>query len=79
MGNTQDAINRVCDYRGLPKIKKGSRCLVDGKDGVIFGGNHSANFNVKFADTGRVFNCHPEYKMTIFSPKGDILYQSKEA
>ena len=66
MSNTQKYIDRVCEYRGVPKIKKGTPCSVDGKKGVIWGGNGSANFNVKFED-GRIMNCHPYYKMKIFN------------
>ena len=79
MANTQDAIDRVCEYRGLPKIKKGAICTVEGKHGVVFGGNHSANFNVKFDETGKVLNCHPEYKMKIFSSNGDVIHQTDDA
>ena len=65
MPNTQKYIDRVCEYRGLPRVKKGTPCIVDGCKGVIVGGNHAANFNVKFEDTGQILNCHPEWKFTI--------------
>ena len=66
MANTQQAINSVCEHRGLPPIKKGTKCEVDGRIGHICGGNTAANFNVKFVDTGEVANCHPEWKMKIY-------------
>ena len=78
MANTQDAINRVCDFRELPRVKKGQKCDVDGRTGVIFGGNHSANFNVKFDDTKQILNCHPYYKMKIFKNDGELLYKSDD-
>ncbi len=75
--NTQKNINRVCDYRGLPAIKKMDRCEVDGKLGVIVGGNSSANFQVKFCN-GMVFNCHPYYRMRIYNADDSVLYQSDD-
>lgn len=65
MPNTQKYIDRVCEYRCLPKIKKGTRCSVDGRTGVIVGGNSSANFNVKFDDTNKINNCHPGWKFKL--------------
>lgn len=78
VANTQTAINDVCEYRGLPKIKKGTRCTVDEEEGVVFGGNGSANLNVKFNSDGRVRNCHPYWKMKIFNVDGSVLYQHKD-
>lgn len=79
MPNTQTAINHVCLYRGLPRILKGTPCEVDGENGVIWGGNHSANFNVKFDSDGRIKNCHPNWKMKIFDGDGGTLYESDDA
>lgn len=76
MPNTQSAINLVCRYRGLPSIKKGTPCEVDGNKGVIWGGNHAANFNVKFDADGRVNNCHPDWRMKITSASGDVIHDS---
>lgn len=50
-------------------------CEVDGENGVIFGGNHAANLNVKFND-GRIRNCHPGWRMKVFDRNGDIFYKS---
>ena len=75
--NSQQMIDRVCDYRGLSKIKKNSKCVVDGRSGKVVGGNNSANLNVKFDDTGQVLNCHPGWRMKIFGEDGDILHQSE--
>ena len=79
MANTQAAINDICTQRGLPRIPKGAPCEVDGKRGVIWGGNHSANFNVKFDDGGRIGNCHPGWRMKIMTGDGEILHQSNDA
>jgi len=65
MGNTQKSIDRVCEYRGLGKIKKGTHVTVDGRKGAIVGGNSSANFNVRWDDTGKINNCHPGWRMVI--------------
>lgn len=76
--NSQEAINRVCDYRGLPKIKRGTPCEVDGKKGRVWGGNSSANLNIKFDESGNIFNCHPYWKMKILNRDGSILYEHKD-
>ena len=78
MRNTQKYIDRVCEYRGLPKVLKGMPCEVNGKTGKILGGNSSANFNVNFDDNNQVMNCHPYWKMKIFNLDGSIYYQHKE-
>ncbi len=64
---SQDRIDSVCEQRGIPKIEVNQPCLVDGKEGVIVNGNSSANFNVKFAESGATYNCHPYFKMKILS------------
>lgn len=76
MTNTQAAIDRVCEYRGLPKIKKGMRCFVDGREGMVWGGNSSANLNVKFMRDGSVLNCHPCWRMEILDYEGGLIYRS---
>jgi len=75
--NTQKQINRIIDYRGLPAIKKGMRCEVDGKLGKVVGGNSSANLNVLFDGDKTVMNCHPYWKMKIFTEDGSIAYASQ--
>lgn len=78
MPNTQEHIDRVCKYRGLPEIKMGTPCEVDGKKGVIVGGNTSANLNVLFESNDTARNCHPGYKMRIFNPWGGVMYESDD-
>lgn len=63
----QERINDVCEKRGVPLIKVGQPCLVEGKKGLIINGNSSLNFDVRFAETGEVCNCHPYYDMKILS------------
>ena len=75
--NTQKMINRICEYRNIPPIKKGQKCSVDGRNGNIVGGNTSANFNVKFDDSDIILNCHPYWKMKIFNPDGSLLYENQ--
>ena len=79
MPNTQEYVDRVCDYRGVPKIKKGAACSVSGEAGRIWGGNGSANFNVKFDSDGRIRNCHPYWKMKIFDKGGSVIYEYKDS
>lgn len=77
MPNNQEHIDRICKYRNVPNIKKGTACQVGDRKGQIWGGNSSANFNVKF-DDGQIRNCHPGWKMRIFNDDGSILYESKD-
>ena len=79
MSNTQKKINEVVEYRGLPPIKKGWRCEVDGKQGRIWGGNHCANLNILFDGDKKPMNCHPEYKMKIFDDKGNVVHKSNDS
>lgn len=76
--NTQKMIDRVVSYRGLPPIKKGMRCIVDGKSGAIVGGNSGANLNVRFDGWRGSSNCHPYWRMTVFGKTGEIIYQSAQ-
>lgn len=76
--NTQKKIDEIAAYRGLPPIKKGQRCEVDGKPGKIWGGNSSANLNVLFDGEKHPMNCHPYWRMKIFNPDNSIAYQSNE-
>ena len=78
MPNTQEHIDRICKCRGLPKIKMGTPCEVDGKKGVIVGGNTSANLNVLFENNDTARNCHPDYKMRIFNSFGGVMYESDD-
>lgn len=78
MGNTQQAIDDVCEYRFIPRVRKGAFCEVDGRAGRIWGGNSSANFNVKFHDDGSIGNCHPYWKMKIFGKDGELYYEHKD-
>ena len=78
MPNTQKYINAVCEHRGMPPVKKGMACSVDGRDGKIVGGNHSANFNVKFDDNGDISNCHPYWKLQIYTDSGVLYYNHEQ-
>ena len=78
MANTQKAIYATCEYRGVPRITKGTPCIIDGEEGVIWGGNSAANFNVKYDDDGRIRNCHPYWKMKILNNDGSVLYEHKD-
>lgn len=73
--NTQKKIDEVCSYRGLPPVKKGQACTVDGKAGTIEGGNSGCNFNVQFPDYESTSNCHPYWRMIILNDDGSILYE----
>jgi hypothetical protein len=74
----QETLDRVCKYRNLPPLKVGTECEVNGRRGVIVGGNASANLVVLFDDKSHVSNCHPEYKMRIFNDMGGVQYESDD-
>ena len=78
VSNTQKKINEIAEYRGLPPIKKGWRCEVDGKPGKVWGGNSGANLNILFDGDNWPMNCHPYWRMKIFNPDGSVVFQSKE-
>ena len=78
MNNTQESIDRVCGHRGMSSVKKGTECEVDGKAGIIVGGNLSSNFNVLFDDSRVTSNCHPGWRMKIFNPFGGVSYISED-
>lgn len=76
---SQMRINSVCEQRGLPAIKVGQPCIVDGKKGLIVNGNSSANFNVRFAESGQISNCHPYWKMKILSMnRQETVFEHKD-
>ncbi len=74
----QDDLNRVCEYRNLPALKIGAECEVDGKKGIIVGGNCSGNLNVLFDGESHYNNCHPDYKMRIFNDMGGVCHVSDD-
>lgn len=71
-----NSIKKMCEYRGLPLIKIGDTCTVNGRAGVVVGSNRSANLDVKFNDDDSVGNCHPSWKLKIFN--GNILIYDSE-
>jgi hypothetical protein len=74
----QKDLDRVCEYRKLPPLKIGAECEVDGKKGIIVGGNCSANLNVLFDGENHYNNCHPWYRMRIFNGMGGLCYESDD-
>lgn len=75
--NTQKWIDRVCLQRGLPPIKKGMRCEVEGRQGKVIGGNCSANLNIRFDGERFTRNCHPYWKMKIYNADGVAVWDSE--
>lgn len=79
MGSKQDKLDRVCEYRGLPKIKIGQPCVVNGDKGLIVGGNGSCNLSVRLAKNNHISNCHPLWKMVIKSMDlKEVIFDSEE-
>ena len=78
MSSRQKTLDSVCEYRQLPPLKVGAECEVNGRRGIIVGGNSSANLNVLFDGDNRYLNCHPYYKMRIFNGMGGVAYESED-
>ena len=76
--NRQESLDSVCKNRGLPNLKVGAFCEVDGMKGVIVGGNYSSNLDVVIDGNEYVSNCHPAYKMRIFNSMGGVCYESDD-
>jgi len=76
--NTQQRINEIVKQRGLPQIKQFSSVIVDGREGVIIGGNCLGNLNVLFDGDKVAKNCHPYWRMKILNDDGSIYYDSEE-
>ena len=74
----QTKLDEVCKYRGLPPLKVGVECEVNGRMGIIVGGNCSANLSVIFDDADHIANCHPEYRMIIFNGSGGVCHKSED-
>jgi len=77
MANNQKSIDEICKYRDLPKLLKLYPCEVDGSKGFVFGGNSSANLNVKF-ENGQILNCHPYWRFKVWDFKGNLVYISSD-
>lgn len=71
-------IDKVCEYRDIPKVTKGMACSVDGRFGKIVGGNTSSNFNVKFDDNGDIRNCHPYWNFQIYTANNCLYYDYEQ-
>ena len=78
MSDRQESLDRVCEFRGLPSLKVGDRCEVDGRRGVILGGNTSSNLSVVYDDEMLIMNCPPYVKMRIFNAHGGVCYESDD-
>lgn len=67
----------IRERRGLPNVEQGTKVDVDGKIGVVVGGNMHSNFNVLFND-GRIGNVHPTWQTTYYDADGGIIYEHKK-
>lgn len=73
---TSEDFIRNAKYRGIDFAYCGMVVAVDGAKGIITGHNSSANLDILFTDgkyKGQTLNCHPNYKMTYFDSKGEII------
>lgn len=76
MPYTSEDFKRNAKYRGIDFAYYGMVVDVDGDKGLIVGHNSSANLNVLFTDgknKGQTLNCHPNWKMTYYNSKGEII------
>lgn len=75
----QELLDNTCKQRGLPSLAVGNPCEVDGRTGIIVGGNYSANLDVVFDGDNFASNCHPHWQMKIYNHSGDEIYRSDDA
>ena len=74
--HTSEAFIRNAIYRKIEFAYCGMVVEMDGNKGVITGHNDSANLNVLFTEgkyKGQLHNCHPNWKMTYFNSKGEVI------
>lgn len=68
-------------YRNIEFAYCGMVVEVDGAKGLIIGHNDSANLDILFTEgknKGQTLNCHPNWMMTYFNKKGEIIKEFKE-
>lgn len=71
--NNNDTFENVKRWRSLEFIYLGMKVEMDGKKGVIVGGNSSLNLDVCFDGQSWAENCHPWYKMKYFGSNGNLV------
>lgn len=73
---TSEDFKRNAKYRRIEFAYCGMVVAVDGEKGLIVGHNSSANLDVLFTEgkhKGATLNCHPNWKMTYYNSKGEII------
>ena len=63
----------VRKMRKLPFIIKGMKIEVEGKLGVVIGGNEYGNIDVKFCGSPCIANCHPTFETVYYDEHGRVL------
>lgn len=79
---TSDEFIRNAKYRNIDFAYCGMVVDVAGEKGLIVGYNSSANLDVLFTtgkNKGKVLNCHPNWKMTYYDSKGEIIKSFNDA
>jgi hypothetical protein len=76
-----DTFQNVRKSRGIEFAYLGMKVEVNGKVGVIVGGNQSLNLDVLFyygTKDQYIGNCHPWWKMKYFDINGNVIREYKD-
>lgn len=68
---------KTSPYRDMPWIKRGMRCNMDGKNGVVTAGA-GGSIHVRFDGDNWSHVCHPHWQMTYYNEDGTILKDYKQ-
>ena len=66
--------------RRMPWLKCGMIIEVEGRRGVVTGGNSHCNLQVRFEGQRRSVNCHPWWQTKYYGSGGEVIadYTAKE-
>ncbi len=73
----KESLESVKKYRNMPWVEYGMEIELEGRRGIIRGGNSSANFDVEFPGDDWLHNVHPWWQ-TVYYKDGKIIADYKE-
>lgn len=65
--------------RHMPWLRRGMLVDVNGKRGVVTGGNSGCNIQVRFEGRSWSSNCHPWWETTYYAADGTVIKDYKKA
>ncbi len=69
----RDSLSYIHNQRGMPWVCVGMRIEVDGRPGVIKGGNDSGNLDVIFDGDNYRSNVHPSWETKYYDGDGKLI------